>query len=164
MCSLVSVFTLFYFILGNMSTNLRKFRFPCYIWYLIIYLDITIRSLAIKPRCGNHELNNQRKFKTNSYSLQVHLYDKTRHSYLYVAYSWPDGWTDWAEIFCGLSWVGGVGGGGVKCIGKKTKSRGGRPASTTSRPNHILLIFSSKPPLNPRPLFIMCWTVSNSWR
>jgi len=33
MCSLVSVFTLFYLILENMSTNVRKFRFPCYIWH-----------------------------------------------------------------------------------------------------------------------------------
>ena len=32
--------------------------------------------------------------------------------------------------------------------------RGGRPATTTSRPSHILLIFSSKPPQNPRPSII----------
>ena len=31
MCSLFSVFTLFYLILVNMSTNVRKFHFPCYI-------------------------------------------------------------------------------------------------------------------------------------
>ena len=29
-----SVFTLFYLILENMSTNVRKYRFPCYIWHL----------------------------------------------------------------------------------------------------------------------------------
>ena len=34
MSSLVSVFTLFYFIMENMSTNVRQFRFPCYIWHL----------------------------------------------------------------------------------------------------------------------------------
>ena len=34
MCSLVSVFTLFYLMLENMSTNVRQFRFPCYIWHL----------------------------------------------------------------------------------------------------------------------------------
>ena len=34
--------------------------------------------------------------------------------------------------------------------------RGGRLATTTSRPSHILLIFSSEPPRNPRPSFIIC--------
>ena len=34
---------------------------------------------------------------------------------------------------------------------------GGRPATTTSRLSHILLIFSSKPPRNPRPSIIMCF-------
>ena len=32
-----------------------------------------------------------------------------------------------------------------------TLARGGRPATTTSRPIHNLLIFSSEPPRNPRP-------------
>ena len=38
-----------------------------------------------------------------------YLYDKTRHSLIYVcvAYSWPNGWTDWADIFCGHSWKAG---------------------------------------------------------
>ena len=27
------------------------------------------------------------------------LYNKTRHSYIYVAYSRPNGWTEWAEFF-----------------------------------------------------------------
>ena len=31
MCSLLSVFTLFYLILENMTTNVRNFRFSCYI-------------------------------------------------------------------------------------------------------------------------------------
>ena len=26
---------------------------------------------------------------------------------IYVAYSRPNSWTDWAEIFCGHSWVAG---------------------------------------------------------
>ena len=34
MCSLVSVFTLFYLLLENMSTTVRQFRFPCYILHL----------------------------------------------------------------------------------------------------------------------------------
>ena len=42
-------------------------------------------------------------------------------------------------------------------------TRGGRPATTISSPNHILLIFSSEPPRNPRPLIIMCFQLSNSW-
>ena len=38
--------------------------------------------------------------------------------------------------------------------------RGGRP-TTTSRPSHILLIFSSEPPRNPRPysIFFKCLTL-----
>ena len=28
------------------------------------------------------------------------LYNKTRHSYIYIAYSRPNGWTDWAKFFC----------------------------------------------------------------
>ena len=34
LCSLFSVLTRFYLILENMSTNVRKFRFPCYICYI----------------------------------------------------------------------------------------------------------------------------------
>ena len=29
---------------------------------------------------------------------------------MYVAFSRPNGWTDWAEIFCEHSWVAGGGG------------------------------------------------------
>ena len=32
---------------------------------------------------------------------------KTRHSYIYVANSRRNGWTDWTEIFCGHSCVAG---------------------------------------------------------
>ena len=43
--------------------------------------------------------------------IVFNLYCKTRHLYIYVyiyvAYSRPNGWTDWAEIFCGNSWVAG---------------------------------------------------------
>ena len=38
-------------------------------------------------------------------------------------------------------------------------TRGGRPATTISSPSHILLIFSSEPPQNPRPsniIFLKC--------
>ena len=27
--------------------------------------------------------------------------------YIYVVYSRPNGWTDWADFFCGHSWVAG---------------------------------------------------------
>ena len=33
--------------------------------------------------------------------MVTYLYNKTRHIYIYAAYSWPNGWTDWANIFCG---------------------------------------------------------------
>ena len=34
-----------------------------------------------------------------------YLYHKTRHSYIYVADSRSNGWIEWAEFFCGHSWV-----------------------------------------------------------
>ena len=37
------------------------------------------------------------------------------------------------------------------------KTRGVRSATTISRPSHILLIFSSEPPRNPRPSIIKYW-------
>jgi len=45
-------------------------------------------------------------------SEQTYTYytnNKTRHSYIciYVAYSRPNDWTDWAEIFCGHSCMAG---------------------------------------------------------
>ena len=43
-----------------------------------------------------------------------------------------------------------------------TDTRGA--TTTTSHPSHILLIFSSEPPRNPRPSIIMCLKISNSSR
>ena len=33
------------------------------------------------------------------------LFNKTTHLYLYVVYRRPNGWTEWAEIYCGHSGV-----------------------------------------------------------
>ena len=42
-------------------------------------------------------------------NIMFNLYNKTRHSYIYVTNNRPNGWTEWAEIFCGHSGVpGGV--------------------------------------------------------
>jgi len=46
MCSLFSVFALFYWILENMSTNVRKFSFPCYIWHLWRRVSLVHFSVA----------------------------------------------------------------------------------------------------------------------
>ena len=46
----------------------------------------------------------------------------------------------------------------VQCM---SSTRGGRPAITISLPSHILLIFSSERPRNPRPSIFMCFKVSN---
>ena len=52
-------------------------------------------------------------FKENNKNLNrtisFYLYNKTRHSYIYiyVAYSHPNDWIDWAEFICGNSWVAG---------------------------------------------------------
>ena len=37
------------------------------------------------------------------------IFKKTRHSYIYiyVVNSRSNGWTDWAEFFCGYSWMAG---------------------------------------------------------
>ena len=51
-----------------------------------------------------------KKMKTYIYILKyIYLFNKTRHSYIYiyVVYSHPNGWTDWTEIFCGHSCLGG---------------------------------------------------------
>ena len=42
-------------------------------------------------------------------SIPFNLNNKARHSYIYVAYSRPNGWTDWAEIFLWIL-MGGRGG------------------------------------------------------
>ena len=42
--------------------------------------------------------------------------------------------------------------------------RGGRPDKSISRPSHILLIFSSELPRNPRHLIIMCFKAYSSQR
>ena len=41
------------------------------------------------------------------FSLNDNLYNKARHSYIYVAYSRPNGWPEWNDIFCGHSCVAG---------------------------------------------------------
>ena len=43
-------------------------------------------------------------------NIFINLYNKPRHSYIYVyvLYSRPNGWTEWAEILCGHSWVAGA--------------------------------------------------------
>ena len=46
----------------------------------------------------------------------------------------------------------------VQCM---SSTRGGRPPTPISLPSHILLIFSSEPPRNPRPSIFMCFKVSN---
>ena len=64
MCSLFSVFTLFYVISGDMSTNVRKFRFPCLfdtcdvvynrsIFRLSIVLDNLFRINILKKKPFN---------------------------------------------------------------------------------------------------------------
>jgi len=35
----------------------------------------------------------------------IYLYNKIRHSYIYVAHGWPNNRTEWVEICCGYSWV-----------------------------------------------------------
>ena len=55
-------------------------------------------------------------FKENNKNLnrtiRFYLYNKTKHSYIYIyiccVYSQPNDWTDWAEIFCGHSWIKNV--------------------------------------------------------
>ena len=44
--------------------------------------------------------------KTLSIKILHNLYNKTR-IYIFVAYSWQNGWTEWTDIFCGHSGVAG---------------------------------------------------------
>ena len=39
--------------------------------------------------------------------LLIYIIKQDIHINIYVAYSRPNGWTDWAEFFCGQSWVAG---------------------------------------------------------
>ena len=52
---------------------------------------------------------NYREIKLKIFLLTIIYIIKQRHSYIYtyVAYSRPNGWTEWAEIFCGHAWVAG---------------------------------------------------------
>ena len=43
----------------------------------------------------------------NSVFVSDKIYKKTRHSYIYVACSRPNDWTEWAEFFCRHSSVAG---------------------------------------------------------
>ena len=43
-------------------------------------------------------------------------------------------------------------------------TRGGRPTTSISSPNHSLLIFSSEPNRNPRPFNIIFFKVSHPWK
>ena len=41
------------------------------------------------------------------YNLLIYIIKQDIHICIYVAYSRPNGWTDWADKFCGHSWVAG---------------------------------------------------------
>ena len=47
-----------------------------------------------------------KKLKTDIHIIKQ---DIRIYIYIYVAYSRPNGWTDWTEIFCEHSWVAGGG-------------------------------------------------------
>ena len=68
----------------------------------------TILSFFYLEKCWNLTIPSKitsavtvRYFKDNKSCIYryLYLYNKTRHSYIYVAYSRPNGWTKWAEIF-----------------------------------------------------------------
>ena len=61
MCLLVSLFTLFYLILENMSTNVKQFRFPCYILHFVTLCIIGCHLLnliiyLVEPNFANWKL------------------------------------------------------------------------------------------------------------
>ena len=46
----------------------------------------------------------------NDVQEEMHIYiikQDVIYIYIYVACSWPNGLTEWAEFFCGHSWVAG---------------------------------------------------------
>ena len=47
------------------------------------------------------------KIKINTININVVFYIIKQDIHIYVPYSRPNGWTEWAEIFCGQSWVAG---------------------------------------------------------
>ena len=59
---------------------------------------------TIIPLLGPGKIKNKLGLSTN----QIHkviIYIIKQDIRIYVAYSRPNGWTDWAEIFCKHSWM-----------------------------------------------------------
>ena len=75
--------------------------------FLKIFWDIVSR-LNFLAEIGGNVLKTERENKHNCCynATTLFLYNK-QNTRIYVAYSRPNGWTDWAEIFCGHSWVAG---------------------------------------------------------
>ena len=46
-------------------------------------------------------------FSINIHLSHTYIYIIKQDIRIYVPYSRPNGWTDWAEIFCGHSWLAG---------------------------------------------------------
>ena len=49
-------------------------------------------------------INSIKCFFTNHIIIYIKKQD-IRNLYTYVPYSRPNGWTEWADTFCGHSWV-----------------------------------------------------------
>ena len=59
---------------------------------------------------GGNVLKTERENKHNCCynATTLFLYNKQNtRIYIYVVYSRPNGWIDWADILCGHSWVAG---------------------------------------------------------
>ena len=70
-----------FLILKNMLTNRRKCCIPCYIWHLWRHVQLVHFSVATYCTC---------------------IYIIKQDIYIYVGHN---GLTEWADIFCGHSWV-----------------------------------------------------------
>ena len=79
---------------------------------IAIFIDISIKSLEISIVIYKYIYHINRNYyysytvimvQLKKKRIEKYLNNKTKHSY--VPYSRPNGWTEWAEIFCGHSWV-----------------------------------------------------------
>ena len=85
---------------GTWFTRMVEISFQVFLenWIVQIYAAQTRKKIG-----KFYTFQGARNHKDHS-----NLYNKTRHDRIYVPYSRPNGWTDYAEIYCG-DW--GVAGG-----------------------------------------------------
>ena len=92
----------------NRETSLIIMRFKNLNFHNWINFQITRKNITVELD-WKIQWKFVRKVPTHdNYNILIwYLYNKTRHSYIYVAYTRPNSWIEWAESFWGQSGVAG---------------------------------------------------------